>query len=214
MKNYIALSRLIVAAALAFGATSLPASASVVAITSPNSGANIFHDEANWTVGYEFKVGTSPLLVSALGVWDQDNDGLAVSHQVGIWATNGTLVANLTISGGTLVGQYRYAPLGAAVLLTANENYRIGSLTMNDGWHVSTANPADVGFSTPNVNFVQRITNFSPVFGFPTFGDAGVNSAWDFPNFQYDVFVIPEPSTSLLFGVGGLLIYRRRPQQK
>jgi len=49
--------------------------------------------------------------VTSLGWWDYDADGLAASHQVGIWNTAGTLLLSATVASGTadpLIDRFRF----------------------------------------------------------------------------------------------------------
>src|SRR3981189_981594 len=43
------------------------------------------------TLGYDFTVGSAPLLVTALGLWDQNQDGFTNGHTVGLWDNAGNL---------------------------------------------------------------------------------------------------------------------------
>src|SRR4051812_40535085 len=82
------------------------------------------------TAGYGFTVGSSPLQVITLGVWDLGADGLTNTHQVGLWTNSGTLLAMVEVpsgTGGTLQGEFRYANLSSPVTLTAHETYVLGA---------------------------------------------------------------------------------------
>ena len=97
----------------------------------------------NYNIGTEFTVGSNDIVVDQLGFYDKDQDGLQVSHQVGIWdVSTQSLVASTTIPSGTsapLDGFFRYFPLNNLVTLNANSTYRIS------GQHLSSANADQVG---------------------------------------------------------------------
>ena len=62
------------------------------------------------TYGWVAIVGTTDLRVSALGVWDKDQDGLPAAHPVGIRSGEGTLLALAPIPAqmtASLVGPLR-----------------------------------------------------------------------------------------------------------
>jgi hypothetical protein len=146
-------------------------------------------------------------------VWDKSLDGLATAHEIGIWTTGGTLLASTTVpagTSGTLVGEYRFISLTTPLYLAAGASYRIGALTgTTEIWHGSTVLPNGPTFAVPNVNYVDRYANMSGVFTFPTDLADPSTSAWDFPNFQFDV--VPEPATGALVMFGLTLAgWRRR----
>src|SRR3954469_16560205 len=69
-------------------------------------------------LGYDFTVGSTPIMITALGLWDgpQSNgsigDGFASEHIVGLWDNSGNLLATATMLIGTtdtLMGEFRYA---------------------------------------------------------------------------------------------------------
>ena len=64
-------------------------------------GTGTLRNDYNGTVGYEFTVGSTPLYVSELGYFDNNNDGLNTAHNVGLWNSFGELVATATVSAGT-----------------------------------------------------------------------------------------------------------------
>jgi hypothetical protein len=79
--------------------------------------------------GWSFLAGSQDLEVDALGIFDQDGDGLEDAHPTGIWTSGGTLLAQVTVSpgtGGNLVASYRYASL-APLTLAAGQTYVLGA---------------------------------------------------------------------------------------
>ncbi|MFN3371317.1 MAG: PEPxxWA-CTERM sorting domain-containing protein [Sphingomonadaceae bacterium] len=85
------------------------------------------------TIGWSFTT-TAAFTVTALGFWDENADGLAASHRVGIWNTvSGDLLVDATVSAGTgnpLIGGFRYTDISPFAL--APGNYTIGALIPND----------------------------------------------------------------------------------
>ena len=80
------------------------------------------------TVGWEFTA-QSDLWVSELGFFDLGQDGLNISHDVGIWDQDQQLIVSATVSYGTaaqLIGEYRYASV-APVVLASGQTFVIGA---------------------------------------------------------------------------------------
>lgn len=99
------------------------------------------------TVGFDFTVGSKPLTITSLGMWDGPEsvgggsftgsvgDGFASAHQVGLWDNSGNLLATTTMQIGTvdtLIGEFRYSsgfiPTNPGpVILAANTKYVLGA---------------------------------------------------------------------------------------
>ena len=81
------------------------------------------------SVGWQFNV-LSALTVTGLGWFDAGQDGLSVSHEVGIWNSAGVLLASTVLGAGTseaLDGQYRMHSI-APIVLAAGSGYIVGGL--------------------------------------------------------------------------------------
>lgn len=164
------------------------------------------------TVGIEFTVGGSPLLVSALGVEDLLGNGLQESHQVGLWNSAGTLIQSVLIPAGTsatLVDTWRFAGLGQSVLLAAGSHYYIGA-SRNFGIDVYSDNGLTTNaFLLSNDVIPIANTNLEGSFAAPTQQQVGEVPRWGFANLQYEV--VPEASSSSILAVAcGLLVIRRK----
>ena len=166
-----------------FALTSLVQAVPAVTVTPPDLfGPRTGNDV---TIGWEFST-NSAITVTSLGFFDDLQDGLLQSHEVGIFSA-GTLLASAIIpagTGATLINQFRWvaiAPLG----LSAGQTFRIGAYLPS----LPLSTPRDsfmfdpTGFaSAPEINFVGRR------FLFGGFGDpnAGTSQPGAFgPNFDF-----------------------------
>jgi Domain of unknown function (DUF4082) len=112
----------------AFSAIAGAALAQVPAVTS-FTGSTAFGsiDATDQTIGYTFTP-TSNIVVSALGVWEQNTGvNLTQTHQVGLWTAGGALLASGTVPlNSTVTGSWRYVSI-TPVTLTAGQTYVAGS---------------------------------------------------------------------------------------
>src|SRR5437868_349178 len=170
-------------------------------ITDPGTGIADISPGA--TVGFDFTVGSSPLLVTSLGLWDENQDGFANSHMVGLWDNSGNLLGSVTISPSTtdpLLGEFRYATLGSPVTLLAGTTYVLGgSYVRLDADHYlgtgqRTFNPA---VASGNARF-----RTGAGFVFPV-GNTGNPGSFVGPNAQFTVVgSVPDVGTTFpLFGL-------------
>ena len=173
------------------------------------------------TLGWQFTTNAN-VTVDALGYYDLAGDGLAVSHDVGIFDSGGTLLTSTTVAPGVvdaLVGSFRYAPI-TPYTLTAAQTYTIGGTTDTIG------NPAGfdfwgfnvIGLTTdPAITVPAGAGRFKPTGGnsllFPDLiGDSQVFAG---PNFLIApaASAVPEPCSLALLTTGALpllCIGRRR----
>lgn len=167
------------------------------------SNDNVFVNTGTWTLGYSFLV-NSPITVTGLGVFDDNSDGLNVSHDVGLWDANGNLLASTTVGAGTVAplnGFYRMASI-SGVSLTAGNIYYVGSVNGidNDGW---LQDPSSL-VAAPEITYLSRQFEFSG--GGLVFPDlAGSGSTGYFGgNFEFGTSTVPEPGSLLMLGSGVL----------
>ncbi|WP_394794157.1 PEP-CTERM sorting domain-containing protein [Armatimonas sp.] len=203
------LVRLSVFCALA-ALTTLPQVAHADLLFSTYTGESVTSNNANQVLGTEFLVGASNLLVTDLGVYDANLDGLVFSHQVGIWrVSDQALVGSATVpsgTAGTLTEKWRFTT--ASFTLSANTTYRIGALesTPADGNPFSGTFSLSGGvasvtsgsvFSGSGFVFPSNSNGVARVFANAIVTVAGGGSA-------------PEPGTLALLALGGACAFARR----
>jgi hypothetical protein len=166
-----------------------------------------YNNGQSWSLGWEFNT-VAPFTVTALGFYDDGQNGLLGSHDVGIYDSAGNLIVSATVQPSDLLTNWwRFAPI-APTLLPVADGYRIAATTGSENY---TWNPT--GFVVDlNLSFVaDRYTSSSSlVFPTDTSGDGTIG--WFGPNFMFEAAPIPEPSTFGLLGAGllGLIALRRR----
>jgi len=158
---------------------------------------------SNRTRGWEFTI-TEDLAVAGLGIFDLDDDGLYLSHEVGIWHS-GELVLSTTVPAGTedtvLIDQFRYVETDPFWLMEG-ETYIIGSVSLGDQY-VGNNSSARITM-IPSITYTKTLTTEADAgFSLPTLER-------DFYGFGPNFLVIPEPMTLMMFSLGGLFIVRER----
>jgi hypothetical protein len=123
--------------------TPLPAAAASLGLDitgGPEGGV----DPNPFTIGWGVTV-INPVRVTALGVWDEELDGLLVSHAVGLWTATGTLITSTTVPAGTAadttvastsgVGRWLFEDIADVILQPGN--YVLGSTSAGDDFRAS-----------------------------------------------------------------------------
>ena len=173
--------------------------------------------KSNMIVGNRMKVGDSAIFVTSLGVQDYAYNGLASTHDVGIWSEDGTLLATATVPAGReaeLDSDWRYVELDHAVRLEAGQVFYLGATTTTDDPFYY--DKLDLAASDAVGGFLGGegvLLSTNKGDGWQISANSGFfvpNGQW-WPNFaanaRYDV--VPEPAMMTLFGLGALALSRR-----
>ncbi len=167
-------------------------------------------DTSNYTIGWSFNV-NAPIVVTALGYFDANGDGLRNPHRVGIFNSAGSLLVSTTVAAGLtdpLVDNWRMAS--------------ISPFALNPGLYVvaseqaASADPITVSATSitagPNITVVDpTLFNYGTGLIFPTRSGGTYLQA----NFLYESpMAVPEPGTAAMFvtvaGVAAAQFIRRR----
>ncbi len=191
-------------------------SAESATVLSFTGGVDDFNPSGTFTYGWSFDV-TSSVTVTQLGVFDFQDNGLAESHDVGIWDSAGSLLASTLIGSGTgalLDGGFRYNDI-TDFTLNVGTNYVIAATN----WDVDhmIVNASSVLTINPIVFGGGRYSDTSGILEMPTIINP-VNSYFG-PNFMIDITPVPLPASVWLFGSGligiiGLARRKKNPGQR
>jgi len=164
----------------------------------------------SWSLGWQFDV-VRPIWVTQLGFYDDLQNGLQETHEVGIWDSNQVLLAHAMVSPSDPLGSWwRWATLSTPVLLGPGSDYSIAAVTGSENY---TWNP--VGFVVaPDISFVlDRWSGPTTSLTYPSSSSGlGMLVGIFGPNFEY-VQSIPEPSTFALVMLGALVLGHPRARR-
>jgi hypothetical protein len=188
--------------------------ASIPAVTVSGGDTRVGHNEnGSHTMGWALST-NDDVLVTMLGWYDHEQNGLIEPHKVGIFDTTGALLVSTEVPAGTagaLDAQFRYVPI-TPFLLLAGVDYVIGGTYGELGTDVHMFEVTD-RVTIPQISIPPAAARYSASGGYselsyPSLNFMGYNSYMG-PNFQVEA--VPEPAGVLLFGSAGAaaLILRR-----
>lgn len=202
MKIFFSLAALVVACAAFAQGTSQ-------AILGYSNSVSVFNP-AGMTAGWTFQPAI-PLTVTNLGCFANVfiNNGSVASVRIGLWAADGSQLASTNITPESLLfDQTRYESI-APVQVFPGQTYAVGVFYFDD-LTLDLANSFAGGVVQVSPE-IQSLTVASGTGGFiaPLPETGSPIGGYLGPNFRYDGRV-PEPSSWLLLGLGGLLFAARR----
>ena len=170
---------------------------------------------ASFTIGWGFDV-TSSVSVTHLGFWDEGGDGLVEAHDVGLWASDGTLLAQTIVSNASTTtiasasgfGDWIFETLSGPIILDAGSYIVAG---------VSGADPFRTFVDSISVD--PLLTNFGSgkferggTLAFPTSVEDSEFSLFGANILIDDTISVPAPTSILLLGLGiaGLCFKRKK----
>ena len=165
------------------------------------------------SLGFSFTT-TAAATITSLGYYDDGGDGFATAHEVGVFDSEGNLLASADLSAGTgdqLIGQFRYASI-TPLRLAAGQTYVIAATTHGsaDAWAYGNAYPADATVSDFHTTAPIAITANSALFLYQD--DNSLRNPTDhFSNYTFYagpnfLLGVPEPASwALMLGGFGLI---------
>jgi PEP-CTERM motif len=196
---------------------SMPLRAASLALESFSGGVNAT-SASDQLYGWRFNV-LSPISVTQLGVQDVGSNGLAISHDVGIFRVSDHALLTSAIvpagTGGSLVSGFRYVTLGSSLALPVDTYVIVMTMPARNPDLQSINNTS---FRTaPEIAWVTSEFDASSVLAYPNPAlEGSFNIGMFGPNFQFaGADPVPEPTSLTLAALGslGLLGYGWRQKR-
>jgi hypothetical protein len=190
---------------MALGVSVMSAYATLAIDFTVNPGFN-YHDANSYSMGWEFDV-NQPIIVTSLGFYDYQQDGLAESHAVGIYNASGDLLVSGTVNpGDPLTGWFRFHSV-TPTLLPAGDAYFIAAVTGNEDFcynQKGIQEGPEIAFIIARIYYDYPYSTDTLLF--PVNANHIDSPAYFGPNFQYvndpPPSHAPVPATLLLLGSG------------
>ena len=208
-------------------AASIPAMAvPVTAVSFDSSTLKTDIPPYQFSLGYTFTTGLSPLSVTSIGYLNDGGTGNAATHQLQIYqVTSGTAAAPLagtalfatpvsvtTVGSVPTYNTFSYTDLSTPLTLLANTSYEIVGNSNANEYGVNAVNSVFTGITYGTS--VYKINTTSPDFDANTYGPNNIGNFG--PNFKFDA--VPEASSAIALGLmlalGGLAIVARKRSAK
>jgi hypothetical protein len=203
------MQRAMLAAVVALILSPLTVAAASLGVDITSAGPNSLTPvDDRFTIGWAFDV-TTPIRVTALGVWDEGADGLVEGHAVGLWSGTGTLLASTTVPAGLAADSAVTSALGLGQWLFES----VTVLTLPVGHYVMGSESGDDPFRTLQsaialnaalANFDSSKFAFSPTLQFPDQDEGFSDISLFGPNLLVEPVVAPAPlpASLALLGLG------------
>jgi hypothetical protein len=148
-----------------------------------------------------------PIQVTHLGLLDYDEQGFDISHPIGLWKIDGTLLASSVISAGTghpMGDRFRYLAI-PNVTLNAGNDYVVSyySATDSTDYLINKATSFQVD---PAITYRGGRWGEGDSFQMPPYPGLLSDPDRFGPNFQF----VPEPALLTMLGLASVGILRRR----
>jgi hypothetical protein len=146
-----------------------------------------------------------------LGFFDKDGDGLSVAHEVGLFATDQTLLGKVTIPSGTGAALHdgaRWLTLASPIILAPSTGYMLAATVVADEDMLNASSPIDV---TIDSRFHLTQAGYAEGFGGAQLVYPADPTSHMFYGFGANFEMVPEPGTGALLALGlAALLGRRR----